>query len=211
MFSRLLNMVIGTALVSFGIIAAIKANIGYAPWDVFHVGFSNTTGISFGMTTIIVGLVLVVIVTVLGEKFGVGTILNMVLIGVFTDIILLIDILPVANNFAVGVAMLIAGIFLVSLGSYFYIKTAWGAGPRDNLMVVLARKTKFPVGVCRFIVEFVVTLIGWMLGGMVGVGTIISVVAIGFCIQFTFWLLKFDVTAIKHQSFADTIKEIKSA
>jgi uncharacterized membrane protein YczE len=206
LFIRLLTMVIGLFLTALGIILTIKANIGYAPWEVFHVGLSNTIGLSFGITTILVGLVILIIVTLLGEKLGLGTILSMVLTGVFADIILITNIIPMANHFIVGALMLISGLFFISLGTYFYIKTAFGVGPRDNLMVVLARKTKIPVGICRCIVEFFVTLFGWLLGGMVGIGTVISVIAIGFCIQLTFGLFKFDVTAVKHEDFGDSFR-----
>jgi len=208
LLTGLFNMTIGLLLTALGIIITIKANIGYAPWEVFHVGLSNTIGLSFGITTIIVGIVIVIIVTLLGEKLGLGTILSMVLTGIFADIILIINIIPIAENLAIGIIMLIAGLFIISLGTYFYIKTAYGVGPRDNLMVVLARKTKIPVGICRIIVEFVVTVIGWLLGGMVGIGTIISVIAIGFCIQITFSLFKFDVTTVKHESLDNTIKTL---
>jgi len=206
---RLLNMTIGLILTALGIILTIKANIGYAPWEVFHVGLSKAIGLSFGITTIIVGLVIVIIVTLLGEKFGFGTIASMVMTGIFADIILILDLIPIADNFLIGILMLIAGLFIISLGTYFYIKTGYGVGPRDNLMVVLARKTKLPVGFCRVIVEFFVTATGWLLGGMVGIGTIISVIAIGFCIQITFTLLKFDVTEVKHESLGDTFNAIK--
>ena len=202
-------MTIGLILTALGIIITIKANIGYAPWDVFHVGLSNTIGVSFGMTTIIVGIIIVIIVTLLGEKLGLGTILSMVLTGIFIDIILIINIVPFAKNFVVGVIMLIAGLFIISLGTYFYIKTALGVGPRDNLMVVLARKTKLPIGICRFTVEIFVTAIGWLLGGMVGIGTIISAIAIGFCIQITFGLFKFDVTTVKHEDLGDTFNGLR--
>jgi uncharacterized membrane protein YczE len=201
-------MIIGFVLTALGIIMTIKANIGYAPWEVFHVGLSNTIGLSFGVTTIIVGMIIVIIVTMLGEKFGFGTILSMVLTGIFIDIILVADIIPMAENLAVGIVMLVTGLLIISLGTYFYIKTAFGVGPRDNLMVVLARRTKLSVGICRCLVEFFVTFIGWILGGMVGIGTVISVIAIGFCIQITFRLLKFEVTAVKHESFGDTFNDL---
>ena len=100
--------------------------------------------------------------------------------------------------------MLIAGLFILSFGTYFYMKSALGVGPRDNLMVVLAKKTKIPIGACRFLIELTVTLIGWKLGGMVWFGTVLFVIAIGFSIQVTFGLLKFDVTAVKHESLAYT-------
>ena len=205
---RLFNMLIGLALYAAGIAAMIKANIGYAPWEVFHVGLAHTTGLTIGTASIVAGIVIVVIVTVSGEKLGLGTIASMVLTGVFLDIILFAGFIPVAVNLAMGIIMLIAGMFTIALGSYFYIKSAFGVGPRDNLMVALARKTKIPVGVCRFIVELVVTFAGWLLGGMVGIGTVISVFAIGACVQVTFGVLKFDVTKVKHETLGETFSRL---
>ena len=199
---RLLTMITGLIFFAAGIVLAIKANIGYAPWDIFHVGIANTTGLSIGLVSIFVGIILVIIVVILGEKLGIGTILNMVLIGLFIDI--LFPLVPAAFNPVIGTVMLVAGIFLLSIGTYFYIRPALGAGPRDSLMTVLARKTKFPVGLCRCVIEFSVTIAGWLLGGMVGFGTIIFVIAIGFCIQITFKVFKFDVTAIKHENLRET-------
>ena len=141
---------------------------------------------------------------VFGEKIGLGTILNMVLIGVFIDLILMSNIIPKPENLVFGLLMLIMGLFVVSLGSYFYIKAAFGAGPRDSLMVVLNRKTRLPVGVCRSAIELAVTIFGWILGGMVGIGTAISVIAIGFFIQLTFALLKFAPSAVKHETLRCT-------
>ena len=203
---RFLNLIAGLMLYSIGIIITIKANIGYAPWDVFHVGLSKTIGLSLGTVAILFGIILLILLTILGEKFGLGTVLNTLLIGIFLDLILKLDIIPSANNYLVGVIMLISGLFIISLGSFFYIKSAFGVGPRDNLMVVLAKKTKIPVGICRTAIELVVTLSGWLLGGMVGFGTVISMFAIGFCVQFTFYVLKFDVTAVKHESLLDTYR-----
>lgn len=206
---RFINMITGLFLYALGIVIAIQANIGYAPWEVFHVGLAKTTGLTIGVVSIIAGLVIVVIVTALKEKLGLGTVLSMILTGVFLDIIFMINVIPLAKNMITGVSMLIAGIYIISLGSYFYIKSAFGVGPRDNLMVVLARKTMFPVGVCRFAVELSVTIAGWFLGGMVGIGTIISAFSIGLFVQLTFKLFKFDVTAVNHETLIDTWKNLK--
>ena len=203
-FVRLLNMLIGLFLYAFGIIITIKANIGYAPWEIFHVGLSNTTGLSIGMISILAGLIIVIFITISGEKLGLGTISNMLFIGLFIDIILMIDFIPIAHNIISGIVMIIIGLFIISIATFFYMKSAFGAGPRDNLMVVLTRKTKMPVGICRGLIELLVTVVGWLLGGMVGIGTVISVIAIGFCIQITFRVLKFDVTSVKHESMGDT-------
>ncbi len=201
---RFLNMIIGLVLYAVGILITIKANIGYAPWDVFHAGLAASTGLTFGIASIIAGAVIVVLVTISGEKLGLGTLASMILTGIFVDIFLMIDILPMAGNFITGIIMLIAGLFIIAAGSYFYIKSGFGAGPRDNLMVVLARKTKLPAGVCRLIIELLVTLAGWLLGGLAGIGTVISAIAIGLCVQIIFKAFQFDVTAVKHETLAAT-------
>ncbi len=105
--------------------------------------------------------------------------------------------------------MLLTGMLIVAFGSYFYIKAAFGVGPRDNLMIILARKTRLPVGVCRGLVEMSVTLIGYLLGGMAGVGTIISFIAIGGCVQLVFKILRFDVKAVEHENMMETLSRLK--
>jgi len=150
-----------------------------------------------------------VIVTISGEKIGIGTLSNIILIGLLIDLILWLDLIPIADNLVVGIAMLLFGLFVISLGSYFYIGSAFGAGPRDSLMVVLNRKTRLPVGVCRSILELTATVIGWFLGGMVGIGTVISAVAIGFFIQMTFSMFKFKAADVKHETFSQTFRNLQ--
>lgn len=205
-FTRLLRLIWGLFLYALGIVVTINASIGYAPWDVFHVGLVKTVGISIGTASIVTGVVIVAIAAFLGEKLGLGTLLNMVLIGVFMDLIIRINIIPMLNNFPLGIMMLIIGLFIIALASYFYIGSAFGAGPRDSLMVALTRKTGLPIGVCRGIIEFLAAFVGWRLGGMLGVGTIISALAIGFCVQVTFKLLKFEATEVKHETLEQTFK-----
>lgn len=207
-YIRLLRLIFGLFLYALGIVVILNARIGYAPWEVFHVGFSKTVGISIGTTSIITGFIIIIITVLLGEKLGLGSILNMFLIGIFLDVILQFNILPVANNFFLGIIMLILGVFIISLATYFYIESAFGAGPRDSLMIALTRKTGLPIGVCRGTIELLVVLLGWSLGGMVGLGTIIFALTIGFCVQTTFKLLKFDTTMIKHETLSDTYKMI---
>ncbi len=204
--SRLLRLIWGLFLYALGIVVTINANIGYTPWDVFHVGFANTIGITIGTASIITGVAIGVIAIVLGEKLGIGTILNMILIGVFLDMILAINIIPVASNLILGIIMMIVGLFIIALASYFYIGSAFGAGPRDSLMVALIRKTGLSVGVCRGSIELIAVFVGWRFGGMIGIGTIISAFVIGVCVQTTFKFMKFDPTKVKHETLEGTIK-----
>ena len=199
-YIRLLHLLWGLFLYALGIVVTINAHIGYAPWDVFHVGFAKAVGISIGAASIITGVVIVALSVLLGEKLGLGTLLNMILIGVFLDMIIGLHIIPIATSFLSGVIMLLIGLFIIALASYFYIGSGFGAGPRDSLMVVLTRKTKFPIGVCRGTIELLAVGAGWSLGGMLGIGTILSTFAIGFCVQTTFSLLNFDATKVKHET-----------
>ena len=207
-FMRLVRLIWGLFLYALGIALTLNAQIGYAPWDTFHVGIAKTVGISIGTASITVGLIIIVVTLLLKEKIGLGSLLNMLLIGLFLDLILGLNILPIANHVLVGVVMLTIGLFVISLGSYFYIGSAFGAGPRDSLMVVLTRKTGLPIGLCRGIIELAALLCGWKLGGMVGIGTALSALLIGFCVQFTFRLLKFDATQVQHQTLADTYRSL---
>jgi uncharacterized membrane protein YczE len=146
------------------------------------------------------------------EKIGIGTILNTVLIGQFTDFFIAADIVPKADNFWLGVVMMLAGQFLLSIGSYFYIKTALGCGPRDSLMVALAKMAgRLPVGAVRGLIEGSVLLIGWLLGAKIGAGTVIAVFGIGLILEWTFRMFSFDVKSVVHESVFDSFARIRSA
>jgi uncharacterized protein len=209
-YTRFIRLISGLFLYALGIVLTLQAHIGYAPWDVFHVGFANLLGIRIGVASIITGLLIGIIALLLGEKLGIGTVLNMVLIGVFLDMIIELNIIPTAKNFWVGIPMMVLGLFMIALASYFYIGSAFGAGPRDSLMVALTRKTGLPVGLCRGTIEILAVIIGWRLGGMLGIGTIISAFVIGFCVQTTFKLLKFDATQVTHETLNQTFKSLVS-
>ncbi len=205
---RLCSLLFGLFLYAFGIVLTIQANIGYAPWDVLHVGLSYKLGISIGMAGIGVGLIICLIVFFFGEKLGLGTILNIVIIGLFIDAIFVINIIPAMNNLWLGILLLIGGLFTIALGSYFYIGSAFGAGPRDSLMTLLKRRFRWPVGLCRSLQEGSALVVGYLLGGQVGIGTLIATVGIGFCVQIVFGILHFNPAEVKHETLADTWRNL---
>lgn len=207
-FIRVSKLILGLLLFALGIVLTIKGNLGYAPWDVFHWGIGNVIHTTIGNVSILVGILIGVIVTLLGEKLGLGTILNMVLIGVFINLLLPSKLIPVVNGLIPGIIFVILGLFVIAFGSYFYIKSGFGAGPRDSLMVAIKRKTKLPVGICRVLVEGTVFLIGLLLGGPVGIGTLISAFGIGFCVQIVFSWMRFEVTSVKHENFGETLRSL---
>lgn len=206
---RFLRLMFGLFLYALGIVLTIRANVGYGPWEVFHAGLGKTLGMSIGNASILVGLAIIGITLAMGERIGVGTILNMVVIGIFIDLLLGSGIIPPVGNLWAGIAVLLLGLYSISIGSFFYIGSGFGAGPRDGLMVVLTRRLGLPVGLIRSAIELSATLCGWLLGGMVGIGTLISGLAIGFCIQTTFGLLKFDPTNIAQQTIRESAAELR--
>jgi len=203
---RLLRLLFGLFLYSVGIVLTIKAHIGYAPWDVFHAGLAKVSGLSFGLASIVAGLAIVLLGLLLREKIGLGTVLNMVLIGIFLD--WLLPLVPQSGNWLAGIAMMLAGLFIISLASFFYLSSGFGAGPRDSLMVALTRKTRLPVGLIRGSIELLAVLGGWAMGGLFGPGTLFFALAIGACLQLTFRLLRFDPTLVRHQNLLETFRQL---
>jgi hypothetical protein len=209
LFFRFANLFLGLLLFAVGIVFTMKANIGFAPWDVLHSGLSDKTGISFGMISILIGLLICVAIVLLGEKIGLGTVLNMVLIGTFIDILLKLNLIPTSTGIAQGTITVVLGLLIIAFGSYFYIKPGFGAGPRDYLMIVIRRRTKLSVGVSRGLVEGSAVLLGWILGGPVGGGTVLAAFGISVCIQLVFSLLKFEPAAIQHETLGMTLRHIR--
>ena len=206
---RILRLVWGLFLYAAGIVLTVNANLGVAPWDVFHQGLARLLGITLGIASIITSVCIVAISALMKEHIGFGTLCNMILIGAFVDMLMLGGIFPEAQTFAFGFAMLITGLFTLGLASFFYMGAGYGAGPRDSLMVVMTRRTGRPVGFCRAIIEGIALGCGWLLGGKVGVGTVISAFGIGFSVQMIFTALKFDVRAIHQETFAETCSRLK--
>ena len=209
--ARLFRLVFGLFLYALGIALTINAHIGYAPWDVFHAGLGKALGLTIGTASILAGFVIIAITALMGEKIGLGTILNMLLIGMFLDVILASETIPVMDSMPLGVLMLIGGLFVISLASYFYIGSCFGTGPRDGLMVALTRKLKLPIGVIRSAIEVSAIVLGWALGGMAGVGTLLSGGLIGLCIQSTFRVLHFDPTQIVQSDMKESFHELRLA
>ncbi len=207
---RVFRLFLGLFLYALGIVLTMKAHIGFAPWEVFHAGIGMAIGMSIGNVSILAGLAIGLIALIMGERLGAGTICNMVFIGIFIDMLLSIGLIPEMRSFVSGLPLLVSGLFTIAVASYFYISSGYGAGPRDSLMVALTKRTHLPIGLCRGGLESLAVLIGWLLGGMVGVGTVVSALIIGFCVQITFKLLRFDPTKILHEDIVNTWRRIRN-
>ena len=183
LWPRLARLMFGLVLFGFGLALMLIADLGLSPWDVFHQGVSLRTGIPIGTVVIITGLLLLITWIPLREKIGIGTIANAIVIGLVLDTALYflperIDLLA-----ARWVAML-GGVLIVAIGSGYYIGAGLGPGPRDGLMTGITRLTGLPLGLVRGVLEIGVLIIGWALGGTIGVGTIVFAFGIGPLVQF---------------------------
>ncbi|MFA5448233.1 MAG: hypothetical protein WC233_08145 [Sphaerochaeta sp.] len=211
LIARLIRLFFGLFLYALGIVLTMQAHIGYAPWEVFHAGLANLFSTQIGTMTISVGLVILIITFTFGEKVGLGTLCNMLFVGLFMNMLLSSGVFTERTNPVWGVVQMIGGLFVIAIATYFYITSGFGAGPRDSLMVLLSRKTGLAVGICRTGIEVTVTVIGYLLGGMLGWGTLLSAVAIGFCVQLTFALLRFDPKDVVHEDLRTSIKNLITA
>lgn len=209
---RIIRLLLGLVIFSLGSYLTIQANIGLAPWEAFSMGVSAATGTSYGNILVLSGFVILIIDIILKEKIGLGTILDMLIIGKLVDLWRWMDLLPMMDKFIPGLLMLLLGQVCICVASYFYIGAGFSCGPRDALMVALGKRfTKVPIGLIRGLIEGSVLLIGWLLGAKVGAGTVIAVFGIGFILQFTFKLLRFDVKSVQQEDILQTVRNIRRA
>lgn len=178
--TRLTRCVLGLAVFGVGISLQIDARLGNPPWDVFHEGVSLQTGVSIGRVIVLTGLALLVLWIPLRQRPGIGTILNALVIGTVADVAL--RVIPEPAALPTRGVMVVAGIVCVAVGSALYIGSGLGPGPRDGLMTGLAARG-IPVRVARTGIEVTVLVVGWLLGGRVGIGTVVFAVTIGPLVQ----------------------------
>ena len=205
----IIRLFAGLFLYAVGIVMTINANIGLAPWDVFHQGLSKTFGITIGQASIGIGIIIVIINSLFKEKVGWGTLSNMIFIGMFVDFLMLNHIIPEFENLVLRALMMFSGMFVLGVATYLYIGVGLGAGPRDGLMVALTKRTGKSVRLVRNTIETVVVIIGYFLGGTVGAGTLIMALTIGVFVQLAFQLFKFDVKKVEHRFIDEDIRHIR--
>lgn len=176
-FSRWAKLFAGLALVGIGIAFTKQANLGLGPWDVLNDGLAQVTGIQLGTASIIIGVLVMLFWIPFREMPGIGTLTNLLLIGVFMNVAL--AVVRSANGLFLRSVWLIAGLLLAGFGSVLYLGSQLGAGPRDGLMLGLSRRTGWSIHLTRTALEVTVLVAGWLLGGTVGVGTVLFALAIG--------------------------------
>ncbi|RZU52989.1 putative membrane protein YczE [Krasilnikovia cinnamomea] len=175
---RLAQLTVGLTLYGFSMALMVISGLGLTPWDVFHQGVSRATGISIGTVVILTGIPLLLLWIPLRQRPGIGTIANLVVIGLVVDGAL--AVLPTGASLPVRVAYLVAGILLNGVATGMYIGARLGPGPRDGLMTgIVGRFPRLSIRLVRTTIEVLVLATGFLLGGTVGLGTLAYALAIG--------------------------------
>ncbi|HKT55551.1 MAG TPA: hypothetical protein VJR25_02155 [Microbacterium sp.] len=187
MTRRVVQLILGLALYGVGDGLMIRAGFGLDPWTVFAQGLSLHTGIGVGWITNIVGLLVLLLWIPLRQKPGIGTIANILVVG--TAMQLTITAVPEVDSLLLRVTLFVTGILLVAVASGLYIGAHFGPGPRDGLMVGMHARLGWPIWLCRGGVEVTVLAVGWLLGGSVGIGTVVFAFGIGPLVGLTLPLL----------------------
>ena len=170
MSSRLVRLFVGLVLFGVSLALMVRAELGLGPWDVFHQGIADRTGLSIGIVVNLTAVAVLLLWIPLRQRPGIGTLANVVVVGLVTDAAL--ALIPTVPGLPLRAGMLGAGILLNAVATALYIGAGFGPGPRDGLMTGLVRRTGGPVGLVRTAIEVVVVATGWLLGGTLGVVTV---------------------------------------
>ena len=208
----LLNMLLaaGSLFVNgFGIYLTIQANLGAAPWDVLSLGLSKTLGILYGTASVAVSLTILGIDVLMREPIGIAMFIDAIVVGKSVDFFNWLGLVPPCRSLLTGIPCLFAGLVILAYTQYTYMLAALGCGPRDTLLVGLKKRLRrVPIGAVSIGLLGSATLIGWLLGGPVGIGTLICAVAAGPIMQFAFWTVRFDATQVSHQQLPESLRVV---
>lgn len=196
------------ALFALAMVLALRSNLGANAWTVLHDGIARTTPLTIGQATIAAAVVALLAAWLLGVAPGLGSVLSMLLVGVWMDVLLSLDAVPEAQSYPARTAMLALGALLLGLATALTIKAGFGAGPRDSLMLAVTRHTTVRVGFMRWGLDLTVVGVGILLGGAFGVGTLMFALLVGPAVELFFKLFKIPTHSPKQrarmiEAFAD--------
>lgn len=201
------KIVFGLIIFALGVHLTIRADLGVAPWDCLGLGISYHTPMNYGISMTLMAIIILIIDILLKEKIGYGTIIDTLLTGNLVQLFNTLDRLPKTKSIWAGLLIIIAGLTLMAIGQYFYMKAAQCCGPRDALLVALGKRMKkLPIGFVQILIWGTVLLLGWLLGGPVGIGTVVSTFGSGIVMQIVYTIIKFEPRKVEHQSVVTTTK-----
>ena len=203
-----IRIIFGLCIFALGVHLTIRANLGLAPWDCLGMGIAKHTPLNYGLSMTVMAVIILIIDILMKEKIGFGTIIDALLTGNFVQLFNDIDPFPETKSVFFGILIIIAGLALMAIGQYFYMKSAQCCGPRDALLVGLGKRLhKLPIGAVQIILWGTVLFVGWLLGGPVGIGTIVSTFGSGVVMQIIYSIIRFEPRKIEHQSVLETVKQ----
>ncbi len=207
-----LQIVFGLLIFSFGVHLTIYANIGLAPWDCLGMGLSYHTPLNYGLSMTMIAVIILLIDLCLHERIGFGTVIDALLTGNLVQMYNNLNPFPENHSLWLGIVIMLTGFAFMALGMFVYMKAAQCCGPRDSLLVGLGKRMpRIPIGVVEIILWAAVLLAGWLLGGPVGIGTVISTVGAGAIMQAVYSLLHFEPRDIRHRDIIETVKILAGA
>ena len=204
-----LRIVFGLLVFAFGVHLTIYANIGLAPWDCLGMGIAKHTPLNYGLSMTAMALIILCIDLMLKERIGFGTIIDAVLTGNFVQ--MFNDLNPLKENEStwLGILIMLCGFVFMALGMWIYMKGEQCCGPRDSLLVGLGKRLpKRPIGMVEVLLWAAVLLAGWLLGGPVGIGTLISTFGAGLVMQVVYNALKFEPRKVIHRDVIQTLRTL---
>lgn len=178
---RLPGLLVGLVLFGVGIGMMVESGLGLGPWEALHQGLADQLGLEIGTVSILLGIPILLLWWPLGERPGLGTLLNVVLIGAATN--WAIAVIPTADTVPTQLLLMVGGVLVIGLGSATYLSADLGPGPRDGLMTGLHHRFGWSIRRARTAIELIVLVIGWALGGTIGLGTVVFALGIGPVIQ----------------------------
>lgn len=204
-----LQIALGLLVFSFGVHLTIFANIGLAPWDCLGMGIAAHTPLNYGLAMTTTSVIILVIDLLLHERIGYGTIIDALLTGNFVQAFNDLSPLELCSNIWSGIAMMLAGFAFMALGMWIYMRGEQCCGPRDALLVGLGKRLpSVPIGAVQIVLWSAVTVVGWLLGGPVGLGTLLSAFGAGAVMQFVYQLLRFEPRDVEHKSVMEVNRQL---
>ena len=190
----------------FGVYLTIQANIGAGPWDVLNLGISKTLGILYGTASVAVSYMILAIDIFMKEPIGIAMFIDALVVGKSVDFFNMIHAVPAASSLVSGIVMMFVGLIIIAFTQYTYMAASLGCGPRDTLLVGLAKRFhRIPIGTVSICLLSLATLTGWLLGGPVGVGTLICAFCAGPIMQVIFTMVRFDAAHVHHQNLKESL------
>ena len=209
LLNRILKTTFGLFVFSIGSYLTIVADIGLTPWDSLSMGLSYHGPFSFGQIHVATALLIAVIDLLLKEKIGVGTLLDALLVGTFIDIFTALVPIDLPGGIGFGIVFMVIGLLVMAVGQVFYMSGALSCGPRDTLMVAIGKRLpKLKIGLVDILMKVVLIAISFVIGGPIGIGTLIAMLGMGSAMQLVYTIFKFEPRNIVHQGLIESVEII---